>query len=173
MGEDKKSVSSVKNPNAVFVALGVVAMVILAALLAVWSHVGYHRPAAFTQSDHQVSSQSPSGRGSVSENQQSGVPPVKPVDTQNPSETPGNEDDPVSPVPSVPSVPSVPPAVQPVDGSNVNDGRDASVYIVQPGDTLSSISAVTGVSVDKIAQANSLIDVNCIYKDSALVIPSS
>lgn len=170
MGEDKKGVSSVKNPNAVFVALGVVAMVILAALLAAWSHVGYHRPAALTQSDHQVSSQSPSGRGSVSENQQSGVPPVKPVDTQKPSETPGNEDDPVSPVPSVPSVP---PAVQPVDGSNVNDGRGASVYIVQPGDTLSSISAATGVSVDKIAQANSLVDVNCIYKESALVIPLS
>lgn len=145
MGEDKKSVSSVKNPNAVFVALGVVAMVILAALLAVWSHVGYHRPAALTQSDHQVSSQ----------------PPVKPVDTQKPSETPGDEKDPV------------PPAVQPVDGSNVNDGRGASIYIVQPGDTLSSISAATGVSVDKIAQANSLIDVNCIYKESALVIPSS
>lgn len=160
MGEDKKSVSSVKNPNAVFVALGVVAMVILAALLAVWSHVGYHRPATFAQSD-QVSSQSPSGRGSVSENQQSGVPPVKPVDTQKPSETPGDEKDPV------------PPAVQPVDGSNVNDGSDASVYIVHPGDTLSSISAATGVSVDKIAQANSLVDVNCIYKESALVIPSS
>lgn len=160
MGEDKKSVSSVKNPNAVFVALGVVAMVILAALLAVWSHVGYHRPATLAQSD-QVSSQSPSGRGSVSENQQSGVPPVKPVDTQKPSETPGDEKDPV------------PPAVQPVDGSNVNDGRGASVYIVQPGDTLSSISAATGVSVDKIAQANSLVDVNCIYKESALVIPSS
>ena len=158
MGEDKKSVSSLKNPNAVFVALGVVAMVILAALLAVWSHVGYHRPATLAQSDHQVSSQSPSGRGSVSENQQSGVPPVKPVDTQKPSETPGNE---------------VPPAVQPVNGSDVNDGRDASVYIVQPGDTLSSISAATGVSVDKIAQANSLIDVNRIYMDSALVIPSS
>ena len=170
MGEDKKSVSSVKNPNAVFVALGVVAMVILVALLAAWSHVGYNRPATLAQSDHQVSSQSPSGRGSVSENQQSGVPPVKPVDTQKPSETPGNEDDPVSPVPSVPSVP---PAVQPVDGSNVNDGRGASIYIVQPGDTLSSISAATGVSVDKIAQANSLVDVNCIYKESALVIPSS
>ena len=164
MGEDKKNVSSVKNPNAVFVALGVVAMVILAALLAAWSHVGYNRPATLAQSDHQVSSQSPSGRGSVSENQQSGVPPVKPVkpvDTQNPAETPGDEKDPV------------PPAVQPVDGSNVNDGRDASVYIVQPGDTLSSISAATGVSVDKIAQANSLIDVNRIYKESALVIPSS
>lgn len=167
MGEDKKSVSSVKNPNAVFVALGVVAMVILAALLAVWSHVGYHRPAALTQSDHQVSSQSPSGRGSVSENQQSGVPPVKPVDTQKPSETPGDEKDPAQPV-----HPVVPPA-HPVDGGTVNDGRGASVYIVQPGDTLSSISAATGVSVDKIAQANSLVDVNRIYKDSALVIPSS
>lgn len=158
MGEDKKSVSSLKNPNAVFVALGVVAMVILAALLAVWSHVGYHRPATLAQSDHQVSSQSPSGRGSVSENQQSGVPPVKPVDTQKPSETPGND---------------APPAVQPVDGGIVDDGRGASVYIVQSGDTLSSISAATGVSVDKIAQANSLVDVNRIYKESALVIPPS
>ena len=166
MGEDKKSVSSVKNPNAVFVALGVVAMVILAALLAVWSHVGYHRPATLAQSDHQVSSQSPSGRGSVSENQQSGVPPVKPVDTNKP-QTPGNEDDPAQPV-----HPVVPPA-HPVDGGTVNDGRGASVYIVQPGDTLSSISAATGVSVDKIAQANSLVDVNRIYKESALVIPSS
>lgn len=165
MGEDKKSVSSVKNPNAVFVALGVVAMVILAALLAVWSHVGYHRPATLAQSD-QVSSQSPSGRGSVSENQQSGVPPVKPVDTNKP-QTPGNEDDPAQPV-----HPVVPPA-HPVDGGTVNDGRGASIYIVQPGDTLSSISAATGVSVDKIAQANSLVDVNCIYKESALVIPSS
>lgn len=166
MGEDKKGVSSVKNPNAVFVALGVVAMVILAALLAAWSHVGYHRPATLAQSDHQVSSQSPSGRGSVSENQQSGVPPVKPVDTSKP-QTPGNEDDPAQPV-----HPVVPPA-HPVDGGTVNDGRGASVYIVQPGDTLSSISAATGVSVDKIAQANSLVDVNRIYKDSALVIPSS
>lgn len=162
MGEDKKSGSSLKNPNAVFVALGVVAVAILIALMVAWSHIGYHRPATLAQSQSdQVSSQSPSGRGSVSENQQSGVPPVKPVDTQKPSETPGDEKDPV------------PPAVQPVDGGIVNDGRGASVYIVQPGDTLSSISAATGVSVDKIAQANSLIDVNRIYKDSALVIPSS
>lgn len=165
MGEDKKSVSSLKNPNAVFVALGAVAMVILVVLMVAWSHIGSHRPATLAQSQsNQVPSQSPSGRCSVSENQQSGVPPVKSVDTQKPSETPGNEDAPVSPVPSVPSVP---PAVQPVDG------RDASVYIVQPGDTLSGISAATGVSVDKIAQANSLVDVNRIYKDSALVIPPS
>lgn len=159
MGEDKKSVSSLKNPNAVFVALGVVAVAILVALMVAWSHIGYHRPATLAQSQSdQVSSQPPSGRGSVSENQQSGVPPVKPVDTQKPSETPGND---------------APPAVQPVDGGIVNDGRGASVYIVQPGDTLSSISAATGVSVDKIAQANSLVDVNRIYKESALVIPPS
>lgn len=159
MGEDKKSGSSVKNPNAVFVALGVVAVAILVALMAVWSHIGYHRPATLAQSQSdQVSSQPPSGRGSVSENQQSDVPPVKPVDTDKP-QTPGDKGEPVSPV-------------QPVDGSTVDDGRDASIYIVRPGDTLSSISAATGVSVDKIAQANSLVDVNRIYKDSALVIPS-
>lgn len=162
MGEDKKSGSSLKNPNAVFVALGVVAVAILVALMVAWSHIGYHRPATLAQSQSdQVSSQPPSGRGSVSENQQSGVPPVKPVDTQKPSETPEDEKDPV------------PPAVQPVDGGIVNDGRGASVYIVQPGDTLSSISVATGVSVDKIAQANSLVDVNRIYKESALVIPPS
>ena len=164
MGEDKKSGSSVKNPNAVFVALGVVAVAILVALMAAWSHMGYHRPATLAQSQSdQVSSQPPSGRGSVSENQQSGVPPVKPVDTNKP-QTPGNDNDPAQPV-----VPTVPP----VDGGTINDGRDASVYIVQPGDTLSSISASTGVSVDKIAQANSLVDVNRIYKESALVIPPS
>lgn len=167
MGEDKKSGSSLKNPNAVFVALGVIAVAILVALMVAWSHIGYHRPATLAQSQSdQVSSQPPSGRGSVSENQQSGVPPVKPVDTNKP-QTPGNEDDPAQPV-----HPVVPPA-HPVDGGTVNDGRGASVYIVQPGDTLSSISAATGVSVDKIAQANSLVDVNRIYKESALVIPSS
>ena len=167
MGEDKKSGSSLKNPNAVFVALGVIAVAILVVLMVAWSHIGYYRPATLAQSQSdQVSSQPPSGRGSVSENQQSGVPPVKPVDTNKP-QTPGNEDDPAQPV-----HPVVPPA-HPVDGGTVNDGRGASVYIVQPGDTLSSISAATGVSVDKIAQANSLVDVNCIYKESALVIPSS
>lgn len=164
MGEDKKSGSSLKNPNAVFVALGVVAMVILAALLAVWPHVGYHRPATLAQSQSdQVSSQSPSGRGSVSENQQSGVSPVKPV-------KPGDADKPgESPDPQVPedSDHPVPPVSDPVPV----DGAHGSIYIVQPGDTLSSISASTGVSVDKLVQANSIEDVNRIYRKSALVIP--
>ena len=165
MGEDKKSVSSVENPNAVFVALGVVAMVILAALLAVWSHVGYQRPAiqSQSQSDHQVSSQSPSGRGSVSENQQSGVSPVKPV-------KPGDADKPgESPDPQVPGDSDYP--VPPVSDPVPVDGVHGSIYIVQPGDTLSSISASTGVSVDKLVQANSIEDVNRIYRKSALVIP--
>ena len=165
MGEDKKSGSSVKNPNAVFVALGVVAVVILAALMAVWSHIGYQRPATQSQahSDHQVSSQSPSGRGSVSENQQSGVSPVSPV-------KPGDADKPgESPHPQVPgdSDHPVPPVSDPVPV----DGAHGSIYIVQPGDTLSSISASTGVSVDKLVQANSIEDVNRIYRESALVIP--
>lgn len=152
MGADKRNVSSVKNPNVVFVVLGAVAVLILIALMAVWSYIGCHRP------DHRVSSQPPSGRCSVSENQQSDVPPVKPVDTEEVPETPGNEKDPAQPVP---------PVVQPVDD------RNTRVYIVQPGDTLSGISAATGVSVDMLAQANSIADVNLIYADSALVIPSS
>lgn len=165
MGEDKKSGSSLKNPNAVFVALGVVAVVILAALMAVWSHVGYQRPAiqSQSQSDHQVSSQSPSGRGSVSENQQSGVSPVKPVkpgDADKPGESPDSQ------VPGDSDHP-VPPVSDPVPV----DGAHGSIYIVQPGDTLSSISASTGVSVDKLVQANSIEDVNRIYRKSALVIP--
>lgn len=165
MGEDKKSGSSLKNPNAVFVALGVVAVVILAALMAVWSHVGYQRPAiqSQSQSDHQVSSQPPSGRGSVSENQQSGVSPVSPVkpgDADKPGESPDSQ------VPGDSDHP-VPPVSDPVPV----DGAHGSIYIVQPGDTLSSISASTGVSVDKLVQANSIEDVNRIYRKSALVIP--
>lgn len=45
------------------------------------------------------------------------------------------------------------------------------VHIVQPEDTLSSISAQYGVSVDAIAKANKIRDVNLIYDDSALKIP--
>lgn len=45
------------------------------------------------------------------------------------------------------------------------------IHIVQPEDTLSSISAQYGVSVDAIAKANKIRDVNLIYDDSALQIP--
>lgn len=45
------------------------------------------------------------------------------------------------------------------------------VYIVQKGDTLSDISGKLGVSVDRLAQANSLKNVHLIYTNSALAIP--
>lgn len=45
------------------------------------------------------------------------------------------------------------------------------IHIVQPEDTLSSISAQYGVSVDAIAKANKIRNVNLIYDDSALQIP--
>ena len=149
MGEDKRDMS--KNPNTVFAVLGVVAVLILAALMLAWSRVGYR------QSAHQVSSQPPSGRCSVSENQQSDVPPVEPADSDKSSEMPGNDGD----------SDLLPPV------ANTVDVTTDTIYIVQSGDTLSGISAATGVSVDRLAQANGIMDVNLIYKDSALVIPAS
>lgn len=47
------------------------------------------------------------------------------------------------------------------------------VYTIVSGDTLVSISAETGVSVDMLAEYNSIRNVNVIYEDSSLVIPYS
>ena len=47
-----------------------------------------------------------------------------------------------------------------------------NVYIISRGDTLTSISAHYGVSVDEIAKYNQISDVNMIYADSALRIPN-
>ena len=46
-----------------------------------------------------------------------------------------------------------------------------TVHIVAPYDTLTSLSAAYGVSVDAIADANGIRDPNVIYTGSALVIP--
>lgn len=56
--------------------------------------------------------------------------------------------------------------------AEVEPVAEPTVYIVQRGDTLSSISARYGVSVDKIANENQIRDVNLIYTGSALVIPA-
>lgn len=45
------------------------------------------------------------------------------------------------------------------------------VYLIKPGDTLSSISAAVGVSVDALMHANQIINPNLIYANSALRIP--
>ena len=46
-------------------------------------------------------------------------------------------------------------------------------YVVQSGDTLSSIALRFGVSVDQIAQANSIQDVSLIRAGQQLVIPAA
>lgn len=152
MGADRQ------NPNTVFAVLGVVAVALLAALMTAWSYVGvgmgYHRSPTLS---FQVSSQSLSGRGSVPETQQSG-------DTEADGESGDQEQQ------GTPNTPDSPAASMPAD---VSDNRIRSIYIIQPGDTLSGISAATGVSVDKLARANDIADVNLIYAGSALVIPVS
>lgn len=47
------------------------------------------------------------------------------------------------------------------------------VHIVEPGETLSSISADYAVPVEVLAEHNEISDVNVIYADSALLIPYS
>lgn len=49
------------------------------------------------------------------------------------------------------------------------DGR--TIYHIQKGDTLSSISSITGVSVNELAEFNHIYNVNMIFADSSLQIP--
>lgn len=151
MGADRKS------PNAVFAVLGVVAVVLLVMLMTVWIHMDMGRRTL--AASPQVSSQLPSGRGSVPEKQQ-------PMNTGEPDES----DDQDHQAPADPVDPVAPPVSTPVDA---NDNRARNIYIIAPGDTLSGISAATGVSVDKLAYVNGIADVNLIYAGSALEIPVS
>jgi LysM repeat protein len=48
---------------------------------------------------------------------------------------------------------------------------DRRTYVVQPGDNLSSIAAKFHVSIDAIAQANHITDLNSISVDQVLIIP--
>jgi LysM repeat protein len=59
-----------------------------------------------------------------------------------------------------------------LDPNNIIQDMDGtSVYLIQPGDTLSQISAAFGYSVDKLANLNEIRNVNLIYANSALQIP--
>lgn len=59
-----------------------------------------------------------------------------------------------------------------VDTSHIVRKADGTmVYMIQPGDTLTSISATLGYSVDELANFNQIRDVNLIYADSALRVP--
>lgn len=151
MGADRKS------PNAVFAVLGVVAVALLVTLMTAWIHMDMGRRTL--AASPQVSSQPPSGRGSVPEKQQS-------MNTGESDES----DDQDHQAPADPVGPVAPPVSTPVEA---NDNRARNIYIIAPGDTLSGISAATGVSVDKLAYVNGIADVNLIYAGSALEIPVS
>ena len=47
----------------------------------------------------------------------------------------------------------------------------ATTYVVQSGDTLSGIATTFGITVDELAAANGLIDVDSITQGDELVIP--
>lgn len=58
-------------------------------------------------------------------------------------------------------------------GQDQQTQRKDEIYIVQWGDTLTSISAKYGISVDMLAEYNHIRDVNLIYADSAMLVPYS
>ena len=152
MNEDFES-----NPNSIFALLGAIGSCVFVASMMLWGYFAPHyastSPPHVSEVGHQVSSGSPSGRDSVSRNEQTVVTPSK-----QPSSAPSHEDTHVTKTEPTPS-PSVAPT------------PEQQVYVVQNGDTLSSISAATGVSVDRLAEANGIRNVHLIYRGSTLVIP--
>lgn len=116
-------------------------------------------------------------------------PSAGPDDMREADETEGESDETVTPVPDDNSKASSDEesdeSTGASDGEAPSEPRESEeknteaeerpskpvIHIVQPEDTLSSISARYGVSVDAIAKANKIRDVNLIYDDSALKIP--
>lgn len=145
------------NPNSIFALLGVIGSCVFVASMMLWGYFAPHYASTssphVSEVGHQVSSGSPSGRGSAPGNGQTVVPPSK-----ESSSAPSHEDTHVTKTEPTPS-----PSAAPTPGQQV--------YVVQDGETLSSISAATGVSVDRLAQANGIRNVHLIYRGSALVIP--
>lgn len=96
----------------------------------------------------------------------------------------GRDPTPPSKVTQTPSAQPTPPTAQPEEvcpsqdpdrGSDQGQEtpRQPFIYEIAYGDTLSDISRKTGVSVERIAEANGIVDVNRIYAGSSLVIPTS
>lgn len=46
-----------------------------------------------------------------------------------------------------------------------------TIYHIERGDTLTRISAITGVSIDRLAEYNSISDPNVIYAEASLRVP--
>lgn len=155
--EKKMNEDFENNPNSIFALLGAIGSCVFVASMMLWGYFAPHYASMssphVSEVGHQVSSGSPSGRGSAPGNEQTVVTPSK-----EPSSAPSHENTHVTKTEPTPS-----PSAAPTPGQQV--------YVVQDGETLSSISAATGVSVDRLAEANGIRNVHLIYRGSALVIP--
>ena len=155
--EKKENMGFAANSDSIFALLGAIGLCAFVILMMLWSYMAPHLASTSSphgsEVGHQVSSHSPSGRDSVSRNEQTVVPPSK-QPSSDPSHVTRSEPT---------SSPSAAPTPENTPGEQV--------YVVQNGDTLSSISAATGVSVDRLAEANGIRNVHLIYRGSALVIP--
>lgn len=161
-GQEKKIDKDFEdNPNSIFALLGAIGSCVFVASMMLWGYFAPHYASTssphVSEVGHQVSSGSPSGRDSAPGNGQTVVTPSK-----QPSSAPSHEDTHVTKTEPTP-FPSAAPAPESTVGQQI--------YVVQDGETLSSISAATGVSVDRLAQANGIRNVHLIYRGSALVIP--
>ena len=157
-GQEKKTDKDFENnPNSIFALLGAIGSCVFVASMMLWGYFAPHYASTSSphgsEVGHQVSSHAPSGRDSVSRNEQTVVTPSK-----QPSSAPSHENTHVTKTEPTPSPSAAPTPEQ-------------QVYVVQNGDTLSSISAATGVSVDRLAEVNGIRNVHLIYRGSALVIP--
>lgn len=145
------------NPNSIFALLGAIGSCVFVASMMLWGYFAPHYASTSSphgsEVGHQVSSGSPSGRDSAPGNGQTVVTPSK-----ESSSAPSHENAHVTKTEPTPTPSAAPTPEQ-------------QVYVVQNGDTLSSISAATGVSVDRLAEANGIRNVHLIYRGSALVIP--
>ena len=157
-GQEKKTDKDFENnPNSIFALLGAIGSCVFVVSMMLWGYFAPHYastlPPHVSEVGHQISSGSPSGRGSAPGNGQTVVTPSK-----QPSSAPSHENAHVTETEPTPSLSAAPTPEQ-------------QVYVVQDGDTLSSISAATGVSVDRLAEVNGIRNVHLIYRGSALVIP--
>lgn len=157
-GQEKKTDKDFEdNPNSIFALLGAIGSCVFVASMMLWGYFAPHYASTSSphgsEVGHRVSSGSPSGRDSAPGNGQTVVTPSK-----QPSSAPSHGGTHVTETEPTPSPSAAPTPEQ-------------QVYVVQNGDTLSSISAATGVSVDRIAEANGIRNVHLIYRGSALVIP--
>ena len=87
-----------------------------------------------------------------------------------PTKVPGSDDNPYISDPRGPNEPiesPTPDAPHPIPGARTN----VEQYIVQPGDTLGQIANRYGVSVDAIAEASNLSNINILSVGQELVIP--